>query len=164
MRYAIKLQVNGDPYEVLVKPSTTLVDVLRDVLHFTGTKVGCNMGECGTCTVLVDGQPATARLTLAIQCQGREILTIEGLSVNGGIHPIQKAFLDNAAYQCGFCTPGMILAVKALLDVTAQPSDQVIKEALAGNICRCTGYLRIFNAVRALRSPVAEQEGAHAIS
>ena len=164
MRYAIKLQVNGDPYEVLVKPSTTLVDVLRDVLHLTGTKVGCNMGECGTCTVLIDGQPATACLTLAVQCQGRKILTIEGLSVDDGIHPIQKAFLDNAAYQCGFCTPGMILAVKALLDVTAQPSDQVIKEALAGNICRCTGYLRIFDAVRALRSPVAEQEGARAIS
>lgn len=164
MRYAIRLQVNGDPYEVLVEPRTTLVDLLRDKLHLTGTKVGCDMGECGACTVLIDGKPATACLTLAIQCQGQEILTIEGLSNGGELHPIQKAFLATAAYQCGFCTPGMILAVKALLDVTAQPSDEEIKQALGGNICRCTGYRKILDAVHALGSRSTQTKAEYAES
>lgn len=162
MRYAIRLQVNGDPNEVLVEPSTTLVDVLRDKLHLIGTKVGCDMGECGTCTVLIDGKPATACLTLAIQCQGQEILTIEGLSTGTELHPIQKAFLQTAAYQCGFCTPGMILAVKALLDVTPQPSADEIRQALGANICRCTGYLKILDAVHALGARPSHTQGEYA--
>jgi len=135
MKQLITLTVNGEPHEVMIEPAATLLDVLRDVLGLTGAKKGCETGNCGSCTVLVDGAPVASCLLLAVEAQGKDILTIEGLAKNGILHP------------CGFCTPGMILTTKALLDKNPQPSREEIKVALAGNLCRCTGYARIFEAV-----------------
>jgi carbon-monoxide dehydrogenase small subunit len=151
MKYPVVLNVNGERYEVLVPAVRTLADVLRNDLCLTGTKIGCDMGECGTCTVLVDGKAVASCLMLAVDCNERDILTIEGLSKNG-LHPIQEAFIKYGAVQCGFCTPGVILSIKGLLDRNASPSDQEIKESITGNLCRCTGYVKILEAVRRVRS------------
>jgi carbon-monoxide dehydrogenase small subunit len=147
MKEVIKLIVNGESNEVLVRPNDLLVDVLRDVIYLTGTKKGCGEGDCGACTVLLDGAPALACLTLAISCVGKKIETIEGLSENGKLHPIQEAFVEKGAIQCGYCTPGMILSAKALLAKNENPTNEEIKYGMAGNFCRCTGYKKIVDAV-----------------
>jgi len=125
----------------------TLLDVLRDNLGLTGAKKGCDLGNCGSCTVLVDGKPVLSCLLLAIEAQGKDIVTIEGLAKNGQLHPLQQAFIDYSALQCGFCTPGMILSAKALLDNNPQPTEEEVKEAISGNLCRCTGYINIIEAI-----------------
>ena len=147
MKQFITLRINGEDHEVAVSPNRTLLEVLREDLALTGTKEGCDDGVCGTCTVLVNGKPVRACLLLAIQAQGSQITTIEGLAEGERLHPIQQAFIDHGAIQCGYCTPGMILTAKALLEETAQPTDQEIKRAISGNFCRCTGYNKIVEAI-----------------
>ena len=147
MKQLIELNVNGDSYEVAVEPRMTLLEVLRDSLGLTGAKNGCALGNCGSCTVLIDGKPVTSCLLLAVEAQGKEIVTIEGLSEDGKLHPIQQAFIDHSALQCGFCTPGMILSAKALLDNKPHPTEEEVKEAISGNLCRCTGYVDIVDAI-----------------
>lgn len=142
----IELDVNGDRYRREVEADVTLLSLLRDVLGLTGTKWGCLTGDCGACTVLVDGEPVTSCLQLARQVEGREVTTIEGLDRDGGLNDVQAAFVSNGAAQCGFCTPGMILAVEALLRIDPSPGEAEIREALAGNLCRCTGYTKIVDA------------------
>lgn len=139
--------VNGRTYQLTIEPWQTLAEVLRE--HLTGTKVSCGMGECGACTVLVDGKPTLSCCTLAITMRDRNILTIEGLAKDGDLHPIQKAFVDYGAIQCGFCTPAMILMTKALLDENLNPTQEEVKEFLGGTLCRCTGYVKIIDAVMA---------------
>jgi aerobic carbon-monoxide dehydrogenase small subunit len=141
--------VNGTEYEVIIEPHMLLIDVLRDKLGLTGTKYACGAGDCGACTVLIDGQPAFSCLTLAVTAKGKSILTVEGLAKRAELHPIQKAFVDKGAVQCGFCTPGMVLSSKALLDENPSPTREQIKTGLAGNLCRCTGYVKIIDAVEA---------------
>lgn len=141
--------VNGRSYEVAIEPHYLLVEVLRDHLGLTGTKHSCGVGNCGACTVLVEGEPVLACLTLAMDVRDKSILTIEGLAQNGVLHPLQQAFIDHGAIQCGYCTPGMIMTAKALLDRNPDPTEQEVREALAGNICRCTGYVKIVEAVLA---------------
>ena len=150
MKQIIELKVNGNRYDVMVSPQDLLADVLRKKLGFTGTKKGCGEGDCGTCTVIVDGSPLLSCITLAMACQGKEIVTIEGLETGGQLHPLQQAFVDHGAVQCGFCTPGMILSAKALLDKIPNPSREEIKRGLSGNLCRCTGYTKIVEAVEAV--------------
>jgi carbon-monoxide dehydrogenase small subunit len=141
--------VNGGLYEILIEPQTTLIEVLRNELGLTGTKYSCGVGECGSCTVLIDNQPILSCCTLAITVREKNILTIEGLAEGTTLHPIQKAFIDHGAVQCGYCTLGMILSAKALLDKNPNPTEEEVKEGLAGNLCRCTGYVKIFDAVLA---------------
>lgn len=147
MKQLITLKVNGEHYEVWTAVHKTLLEVLREDLHLTGTKHGCELGECGTCTVLVDGRPILACLALPIEMKGREILTVEGLAQNGTPHPLQITFAELGAAQCGYCTPGMLVSARALLDENPDPARQDIREALAGNLCRCTGYAKIIEAV-----------------
>ena len=145
----IRLRVNGETREVYVPVHKTLLEVLREDLNLTGTKHGCELGECGTCTVLVDGEPILSCLALPIELQDREILTVEGLAERGIPHPLQTAFAELGAAQCGYCTPGILVTAKALLEENAKPSRAEIQEALAGNLCRCTGYQKIADAVGA---------------
>jgi len=142
--------VNGEPVRLRVAPQDTLLHVLREDLELTGTKYGCGEGECGACSVLLDGKVVNSCLVLAAECAGSEVLTIEGLAANGELHRIQKAFVDHGAIQCGFCTPGMIMATCALLRANSSPSEGEIQRALEGNLCRCTGYRKIVDAVRSL--------------
>ncbi len=144
----LSMTVNGDPVDVAVTPSATLLEVLRDQLGFYGVKEGCSEGVCGACTVLMDDRPVRSCITLALEAEGASITTIEGVAQDGALHPVQEAFIANGAVQCGFCTPGMILSAKSLLDRNNQPTDDEIKTALAGNFCRCTGYTKILKAVR----------------
>ena len=139
--------VNGKSHEVVIEPHMLLIDVLREKLGLTGTKYACGSGDCGACTVLIDGKPALSCLTLAVNVKEKSILTIEGLSEGTTLHPIQQAFVDNGAVQCGYCTPGMILTAKALLDENPDPSEEEIRNYLRGNLCRCTGYVKIVEAV-----------------
>lgn len=145
----VSFVINGKREEREIHPNISLLDLLRDHLGLTGTKKGCEIGECGTCTVIVDGKPVNACLVLAPKVDGKEIITIEGIGEEGKLHPLQKAFLTHGAVQCGFCTPGMILAAKALLDRNPHPSREEIKDAISGNLCRCTGYLQIVEAIEA---------------
>lgn len=147
----ITLRVNGDDYRIGVQPQWTLADVLREKLGLTGTNIMCHEGACGSCTVLIDGKPMLSCLLLAIECEGRNILTIEGLadSLTAELHPIQKAFVEYSGMQCGVCTPGIILAAKALLDHNHNPTEDDVREALAGNLCRCGNYKRITESVMA---------------
>ena len=145
----IRLLVNGDQHDVAVWPNETLVEVLRDRLELTGTKMGCGEGACGTCTVLVEGRPVRSCLTLAVEVQGKEIVTIEGLAEGGHLHPVQEAFVQHGAIQCGFCSPAMILTGKALLDENPHPTEDEVRRALSGVVCRCTGYTKIVEAVLA---------------
>lgn len=143
----INLNINGKDYNVEIEEDMRLIDVIRDVLGFTGTKEGCGEGECGACTVIMDGKAVCSCLVMAFQADGSHIVTIEGLGSEENLHPIQKAFLDEGAVQCGFCTPGMIMSAKALLDEKPKPSRQEIREAISGNLCRCTGYNKIVDAI-----------------
>lgn len=161
----INLVVNGVDHQLEIPPQLTLLEVLRDQLGLTGAKEGCGgMGECGACTVIMNGQAVLACLTLAVRADGCEILTIEGLAREGELHPIQQAFLENGAVQCGYCTPGMIMSTKSLLDSNPSPGPEEIKLALSGNLCRCTGYAKIIRAVqdaaRRLEAGAAGKEGA----
>jgi carbon-monoxide dehydrogenase small subunit len=141
--------VNGKAYEAVIEPRMLLIDVLRDKLGLKGTKYGCGTGDCGACTVLINGKLALACLTLAITAKDKNILTIEGIANSSNLHPIQQAFIEHGAVQCGYCTPGMLLSAKALLDENMQPTRDEVSEALAGNLCRCTGYVKIIDAVLA---------------
>ena len=147
MKSFVQLTINGQPVEAAVEPNRTLLQFLREDLGLTGTKHGCGLGDCGACTVILDGQPVNSCLVLAIQANGGEVLTIEGLAENGKLHPIQQAFVDKGAIQCGFCTPGMILSAKALLEANPKPTEQEIRMAISGNLCRCTGYQKIVEAI-----------------
>lgn len=149
MKRKIRLRVNGAIYEVFTEPWRSLLDILREELGLTGVKAGCEEGECGACTVLVDGKAISSCLTLGPQVQGKEIVTIEGLEGENELHPLQKAFVDHSATQCGFCTPGMILSAKALLDKNPHPTEEEVRIALSGNLCRCTGYIKIVESVLA---------------
>ena len=140
-------RVNGERVEVAFAPHKTLLEVLREDLRLTGTKHGCELGECGTCAVLVDGEPVLSCLYLGLECEGRHVETVEGMAGPEGLHPLQKAFADLGAAQCGYCTPGILLTARALLDANSKPTRGEIVEALAGNLCRCTGYIKIFEAV-----------------
>ena len=164
MKRVIELSVNGLGYDVVISPQDLLIDVLRQKLDLTGTKKGCGQGDCGTCTVLIDGRRALACLTLAIACEGRRILTIEGMEKHGVLHPIQQAFIDKGAIQCGYCTPGMVLSAKALLDEHPRPTEHEIKLGISGNLCRCTGYVKIVDAVReaAVRMQANTESGKEA--
>ena len=144
----VRVTVNGDPAEFLCEPRQSLLECLRDILGLTGTKEGCNDGNCGACTVLLDGRIVNACLVLGVEAEASSIVTIEGIAAGAALHPVQRAFLDQAALQCGFCTPGFIVAAKALLDETPGPSDQQIRQYLANNLCRCTGYDKIVRAVK----------------
>jgi carbon-monoxide dehydrogenase small subunit len=150
MKKMITLKVNDREYDLVIPVNRTLTQVLRENLMLTGTKQGCSLGDCGSCTVLMDGQPVNSCLVLAVEAEGHEILTIEGLSEEGKLHPIQQAFVEHGSIQCGFCSPGMILSAKALLDKNPTPAKSEIREALSGNLCRCTGYQKIVDAIESL--------------
>ena len=149
MKIPLALTLNDDPVEVLVDDYKTLLEALREDLGLTGTKHGCELGECGACAVLVDGEPVLSCLLLAVESTGRRVTTIEGLATGGRLHPLQESFADLGAAQCGYCTPGILMTAKALLDKEPRPSRDRIKEALSGNLCRCTGYAQILDAVEA---------------
>ena len=146
----VHLKVNGEIHEFLIEPNALLLNVLRNQLGLTGAKYGCGVGECGTCTVLIDGMPVNSCLLLAVQVDGREITTIEGLAEGDKLHPVQQAFVDYGAIQCGFCTPSMVLSAKALLDQNPHPSEKDARDAIEGNLCRCTGYTKIVEAILSL--------------
>ena len=147
MKQLIELSVNGESYELAVEPQATLLEVLRNDLGLTGTKEACGTGECGSCTVLIDGRPVLSCLTLALDCTGQDIVTIEGLAEGERMSPVQQAFQDCGAIQCGFCTPGMVLSATALLEENSRPTEEEIRKALEGHLCRCTGYNKIIEAV-----------------
>ena len=148
MTHTIRMQVNGKDYTVDVPAQRLLIDCLRYDLGLTGTKEGCSVGVCGACTVLMDGALVSSCLSLAVLADGKEITTVEGLAHNGNLHPVQQAFIDFGGFQCGICTPGMVVAAKALLDENPSPSDDDIKDWMMGNLCRCTGYYKIIESIR----------------
>lgn len=148
MKHQIKLRINGANYEASVEPRRTLLDLLRYDLGLVGTHEGCGMGQCGSCLVLLDGKPILSCLTLALDANERDLLTIEGLAQGEKLDPIQEAFINTGAIQCGFCTPGMILAAKALLNENPKPDENQIRDAISGNLCRCTGYVKIIKAIQ----------------
>src|SRR5512143_1348794 len=146
-RYPITLTVNGEVHALNVDPRRTLLEVLRDELELKGTHLGCDSGDCGACTVLMDGEPVPSCLVLAVDAQGREIITVEGLVQNGEPHPVQQAIVKHGGVQCGYCTPGIVVSSVALLNKNPHPNEQEVREAIAGNLCRCTGYQKIVDAV-----------------
>jgi aerobic carbon-monoxide dehydrogenase small subunit len=150
MKQTLSFVLNGEPVEVDIEPHLTLLEVLRDTLGLTGTKEGCGAGECGACTVLLDGKTVNACIFPAMEAEAKNVVTIEGIAdAQGNLHPIQKAFVEYGAVQCGFCTPGMVLSAKALLDENPKPTEEEIRHGIAGNLCRCTGYLQIIQAIKA---------------
>jgi carbon-monoxide dehydrogenase small subunit len=153
----IKLTVNGQKYELSVPLHRTLLEVIREELGLTGTKEGCGLGECGACTVIMDGKTVNSCLVLAVEADGKNIITIEGLAKGDKLHPIQKAFIDHGGFQCGFCTPGMIMSAKALLDANPHPTEEEIRQGISGNFCRCTGYTKIIESIKAAAE---DREGA----
>ncbi len=150
MKKIISLNINDKDYEVAVESNQTLVNLLRYQLGLTGTKKGCELGDCGSCTVIMDGKPVNSCLVLAMQAQGRKITTIEGLETKDGLHPVQEAFVEKGAIQCGFCSSGMILSGKSLLDKNPNPDDLDVRKAISGNLCRCTGYQKIVEAIQSV--------------
>ena len=160
MKQIISLNVNNDTYQVAAYPSQTLLDILRDDLGLTGTKRSCGTGTCGMCTVIIDKKAVLACLTLAVECEGKTITTIEGISnPDGTLHPIQESFVENGAVQCGFCSPGIIMTAKALIDKNPNPDEKDIKEALAGTICRCTGHFKTIEAVQKAAEHINKEPG-----
>jgi len=157
MQHKIHLTVNGEPYDLLVDPRQTLVDLIRHELGLTGTKKGCDAGDCGSCTIILNGMPVNSCLILGVEADGSDILTIEGLQKGEELHPIQEAFINHGAVQCGFCTPGMILSAKALLDSSPHPTEEEIMRAISGNLCRCTGYKKIIEAIESLGEQSTEE-------
>src|SRR4051812_41396441 len=155
-----RLTVNGEPIEASFAPYKTLLELLREDLALTGTKHGCELGECGACAVLVDGEPQLSCLVLAVECEGRSIQTVEGMGKGAALHPLQIAFADMGAAQCGYCTPGILLTAKALLEKEKAPSRERIKEAISGNLCRCTGYQQIFEAIEEAAKRMNEEKVA----
>lgn len=158
MKKILSLNVNGNSYDVAINPWQTLLDVLRDELRLIGTKKGCGIGTCGVCTVIMDGKAILSCLTLAIECEGHTISTIEGISTSESLHPIQQSFIENGAVQCGFCTPGIVMTSKALLDENQKPDEDEIKDALSGTFCRCTGHIKIMEAVKKVSEPKEEEK------
>jgi len=154
MKHCMELTVNGHTHELFVDPFKSLASVLREDIGLTSVKVGCNSGNCGSCTVLMDGKAVKSCITLALQARGKEITTIEGLASNGRLHPIQQAFIDHFAVQCGFCIPGMILAAKALLDEDPDADEDRVRKGMSGNLCRCTGYVKIVEAILAAKDGI----------
>jgi len=154
----IRITLNGEPTDLSFAPYKTLLEVLREDLGHTGTKHGCELGECGACAVLLDGKAVLSCLVLAVDCDGSDVTTVEGLAADGQLHPLQEAFADHGGSQCGYCTPGMLVTAKALLDQNPHPSRDQIREALSGNLCRCTGYLQIFDAVEAAITKIGEAQ------
>jgi carbon-monoxide dehydrogenase small subunit len=150
MKENVTLQVNGDNYELFVEPKKTLLEVLREDIGLTGTKEVCDLGSCGACTVLLDNKPMLSCLTLAVACKGKEITTIEGLANGEELHPLQNSFIERGAIQCGMCTPGFILSGKSLLDENPNPTELEVREAISGNLCRCTGYVKVVEAIMAI--------------
>jgi len=159
MKQSIQLTVNGVTHDLLVESNRTLTQAIREDLGLTGTKQGCEVGDCGVCTILLDGKPVPSCLVLAVQANRHRITTVEGLANEKGLHPLQSAFVRRGAIQCGFCTPGMILSAKALLDQKNHPTRQEIRQALSGNLCRCTGYQKIIDAVEVAANELAPKEG-----
>jgi len=157
LKTILSINVNGNDYEVAINPWQTLLDVLRDELGLIGTKRGCGIGTCGSCTIIMDGKAILSCLTLAIECEGHTLTTIEGISTAESLHPVQQSFIDNGAVQCGYCTPGIVMTAKALLDENPRPDDEEIKDALSGTFCRCTGHIKIMEAVKKVSQP--EDEG-----
>ncbi len=157
MKRELRLTINGDLHHLLVETHRSLLDVIREEIGLTGTKKGCDMGECGACTVLLNGKPVNSCLVLAHDADNQQVLTIEGLSKGGELHPIQKAFIDHVALQCGFCTPGMIMSSMALLAKNPKVNDREIRKGLVGNLCRCTGYVKIIEAVKASQEMIGEE-------
>jgi carbon-monoxide dehydrogenase small subunit len=160
----IRLKVNGEERELLAPAHHTLLEVLREELGLTGTKHGCELGECGTCTVLLDGQPVLSCLTLPMECEEREITTVEGMAQGAELHPLQQAFVELGAAQCGYCTPGFLLVAQALLERNPRPRREELAEALSGNLCRCTGYLKIFEAVELAAGRIRGEEPQAALA
>jgi len=158
MKVPVKLVVNEESYDLEVEPRRTLIEVLRDDLGLTGTKYGCGSGECGSCTVLIEGKAVLSCLTLAVAVDGKRITTIEGLAKSGKLHPIQEMFMRHVAFQCGFCTPGTIMSAKALLDENPNPTETDVREHIKGNLCRCTGYVKVVEAILAAANTVKEGE------
>lgn len=159
MQHIISFILNGEHTEAMVKDNMTLLDFIRDGLGLTGTKKGCEEGECGACTVMLNGKPVNSCLVLAREVDGQDLLTVEGLAKDGKLNPIQKEFIDKWALQCGYCTPGMIMSAKALLDSNPHPTEYEIRDAIAGNLCRCTGYAKIVEAITAAAPLVAAERG-----
>ena len=157
MKKAIELNINGDTHELLVASNHTLLEVLRDQLGLMGTKCGCDLGACGACTVLVNGEAYLSCIMLAMDAVDKEIITIEGLAAGGNLHPLQSAFIDQGALQCGFCTPGMILTAEAILNEDKHPTEDTLKKKMAGNLCRCTGYKKIVEAVMSVTEKTGEE-------
>jgi len=157
MKHKVQFIINGEQVEVDVEPRRTLLQVIRDDLGLTGTKEACDSGECGSCTVLVDGIPVYSCLILAVEAEGKNILTVEGLMEDEKLHPLQEAFRDYGAVQCGFCTPGMLLTAKAFLEGNPRPTEEEVRAAIAGNICRCTGYVKIVEAIQAAAENVRKE-------
>jgi carbon-monoxide dehydrogenase small subunit len=147
MKKTIQITVNHKPFVLTVEPNQTLLEVIREELHLTGTKAGCLVGDCGACTVLLDGKPVNSCLVLAVQADGKQVTTIEGIETPQGLHPLQTAFVEKGAIQCGYCTPGMILSAKSLLDRNPRAGEAEIRKAISGNLCRCTGYQKIVEAI-----------------
>jgi carbon-monoxide dehydrogenase small subunit len=163
-KLVVSFEVNGVATDVLTEPNRSLLEVLRDSLELTGTKEGCGTGDCGACTVLLDGRPVTSCLLLAPEAEGRRVTTVEGLARQGKLHPVQQTFVEQGGLQCGICTPGMIMSAVALLERNAQPSEDEIRYAIAGNLCRCTGYDKIVRAVEVAAERVREAQSADAES
>lgn len=155
MKKVISFNLNGEDIQVLAEPNRTLLDLLRDDLGLTGTKKGCEAGECGACTVMLDGRPVNSCITLAAEVEGCKVITVEGVAQDGQLSPLQRQFIDKWAFQCGYCTAGMIMSAKALLERNSHPTEQEIREAIEGNLCRCTGYVKIIEAIQAV---VAEMD------
>jgi len=157
MKKIIKFTLNGDPTEIACESNVALIDLIRDHLGLTGTKKGCEEGECGACTVLLDGNPINSCLALAQEIDGHDLVTVEGIAGDGGLHPLQKEFIKRWAFQCGYCTPGMVMSAKALLDKNPNPTEYEVREAISGNLCRCTGYVKYVEAILAVAAAMNKE-------